>query len=73
MEFSEEQIRNNLKSLRVKKGFTQSDMAEIFGISRAQYSLYEKTPSNIKLGTLLKIIRTLGYKPDEFLNLLLEK
>ncbi len=73
MEISEEQISNNLKSLRVKKGFTQSDMAEIFGISRAQYSLYEKNPYKIKLGTLLKIIRTLGYQPEEFLNNLLDK
>ena len=73
MKISEEQISNNLKSLRVKKGLTQSDMAEIFGISRAQYNFHENNPYKIKLGNLLKMMRTLGYQPEEFLNNLLDK
>ena len=48
-------------------------MAEIFGISRAQYNFYENNPYKIKLGNLLKMMRTLGYQPEEFLNNLLDK
>lgn len=48
-------IRNNIKSLRVKKGLTQEDAAYLMGISRATYNDYETRPENVKIETYNKM------------------
>lgn len=48
-------IKNNIKSLRVKKGLTQEDVAYLMGISRATYNDYETRPENVKIETYNKM------------------
>lgn len=48
-------IRNNIKSLRIKKGLTQEDVAYLMGISRATYNDYETRPENVKIETYNKM------------------
>lgn len=48
-------IKNNIKSLRVKKGLTQEDVAYLMGISRATYNDYETNPLNVKIDTYNKM------------------
>ena len=36
-----DKVASNLKELRQKKGLTQTEMAEILGISTAAWSMYE--------------------------------
>ncbi len=48
-------IRNNIKSLRVKRGLTQEETASLLGISRATYNDYETNPGNVKIETYSKM------------------
>ena len=63
-------INENLKKLRVLKSLTQSDMAEILGISLSSYQKYERdkncvTPS---LDVLLRIADFFGVSVDYLLG-----
>ncbi len=63
-------INENLKKLRVLKSLTQSDMAEILGISLSSYQKYERdkncvTPS---LDVLLQIADFFGVSVDYLLG-----
>ena len=48
-------IKNNIKSLRVKRGLTQEETALLLGISRATYNDYETNPGNVKIETYNKM------------------
>lgn len=50
------QLAKRIKALRIKKGFTQEDFAEMIGIKYKYYQEYEgKKPRDIRLSTLEKI------------------
>ena len=52
-----------LKEMRLKKGYTQKDFAEIVGIKYSTYQDYEqgrRSIDNTDLATLLRICITLG-------------
>ena len=52
-----------LKEMRLKKGYTQKDFAEIVGINFRSYQNYEqgvRSIDNTDLATLLRICITLG-------------
>lgn len=56
-----------LKSLRIKKGLKQKEVAEATGITAATYNRYEKGLSNPKAGNVLKIANFFGVSPEYLL------
>lgn len=58
--------REWLISLRKLKGFTQSEVAEIVGISRAYYTQIETGVRNPTGETALKISKLLGFRMEYF-------
>lgn len=52
-------ISNNLKSYRVKMGYTQENMAELLGITRTTYCDYEVNPSKLNIEKLTNIAQIL--------------
>ncbi|HIQ91497.1 MAG TPA: helix-turn-helix transcriptional regulator [Candidatus Coprosoma intestinipullorum] len=53
-----------IKENRIKKGYTQEQLAELIDISWRQLQRIEKNENNTKISTLKKIIRILNI-PDE--------
>ena len=53
-----------IKENRIKKGYTQEQLAELIDISWRQLQRIEKNENNTKIPTLKKIIRILNI-PDE--------
>lgn len=62
-------ISNLIKSLRVKKGFSQSDVARLMGLARPTYNRKEigKVPFTIEEGKNLAIILESSFE-EIFLN-----
>ncbi len=59
-------VSNNLKSYRVKMGYTQEKMAEILGITRTTYCDYEVNPSKLNVEKLSNIAQVLNCKLSSF-------
>lgn len=49
------ELGKRLKHLRLQKGLTQEQLAEIIGISRSALSMYETDQREPDLGTLIKL------------------
>ena len=63
-------MRNKLIELRVKRGYTQEQMANKLNIARTTYTGYEKGNVAPSLEVALNIKKILNYKNDDiFLNL----
>lgn len=48
-------IKRNIKSLRIRAGLKQKEVAELIGISRQNYCIYEMNPGIIKIDMLIKL------------------
>lgn len=59
-------VSNNLKSYRVKMGYTQEKMAEILGITRTTYCDYEVNPGKLNVEKLSNIAQVLNCKLSSF-------
>lgn len=57
----------NLKQIRIKKGFSQKEIAERLGVSQPSYAQYESGKRKPKLETLSKIADALDITIVEFL------
>jgi transcriptional regulator with XRE-family HTH domain len=63
-----DQLASRLKSLRIKKGFSNYEhFANVSGISRTQYGKYE-VGENLKILTLVKILKTMDITLKEFFS-----
>lgn len=60
------QLQNNFKSLRVRNGLIQEEVAKMLGISRQQYITYENNPNMIKIDILLKLSKIFKCDINEF-------
>lgn len=60
------QLQNNFKSLRVRSGLIQEEVAKMLGISRQQYITYENNPNIIKIDVLLKLSKIFKCDINEF-------
>lgn len=60
------QLQNNFKSLRVRSGLIQEEVAKMLGISRQQYITYENNPNIIKIDILLKLSKIFKCDINEF-------
>lgn len=57
-----------LREARKKSGLTQSQVAELIGINKAQLSYYETATREINLNILEKLANLYGYKIDYFVS-----
>ena len=57
-----------IKENRIKKGYTQEQLAELIDISWRQLQRIEKNENNTKISTLKKIIRILNIPDDDILK-----
>ena len=58
----------NLKEIRLKKGLTQSQLAEAVGVSRVTITKVELGTRNFSIATLLKVSEFLGVSSDNLLK-----
>ena len=58
----------NLKEIRLKKGLTQSQLAEAVGVSRVTITKVELGTRNFSIATLLKVSEFLGVSSDKLLK-----
>ena len=63
-------IGNNLKSLRIRAGLTQKQLAEITGITQGKISTYEKADNlnNVTVGNISRIASAIGVTIDEIIS-----
>ena len=61
---------NNLKSLRIRAGLTQKELAEITGITQGKISSYEQADSlnNVTVGNISRIATAIGVTIDEIIK-----
>lgn len=59
---------NYLKEKRLVKGYSQSQVAEMLGISQQRYSYYELGKRMPGLNFLVQISRILDFEPGEFFD-----
>ena len=66
MENEFKQLGRRVKFLRMKKGISQTDMAEAIGLSQTNLSNMESGRTAVTIQNLFKIRRILGYKMADF-------
>ena len=57
-----------LKEKRLAKGYSQSKVAELLGISQQRYSRYELGQREPGLDFIIEVASVLGFKPGEFFD-----
>ena len=57
-----------LKDKRLAKGYSQSRVAELMGISQQRYSRYELGQREPGLDFIIEVARILDFKPGEFFD-----
>lgn len=66
--FNFDKIGNKLLIIRKKAGMTQSEVAEIAGLSDRTYADIERGSVNMRIETILRICKALNITPDEILT-----
>lgn len=56
---------DKLKELRIKVGFSDSDMAKMLGISKTFYWQIENSKRKLKYSMAIRIAEIFGLKPDD--------
>lgn len=59
-------ITNNMKSYRMRAGYSQDKLADLLGVSRATYCDYEVNPQKVKVETFDKMSRILNCNLVDF-------
>jgi len=57
-----------LKEKRLEKGYSQSKVAELLGITQQRYSRYELGQREPGLDFIVDVARVLSFEPGEFFN-----
>lgn len=70
---TEAEIIGIIRSLRNKKGYTQTQVANKLGIGERMYNKYENGKSQMTLKTLLKVFETLDTDLYQLLEILKNK
>lgn len=66
--FNFDKIGNKLLIIRKKAGMTQSEVAEIAGLSDRTYADIERGSVNMRIETILRICKALNITPDDILT-----
>lgn len=64
-----DKFNENLKTARERKGLSQKDIAEIIGVAKSTYSLYESGNREPNVQTIKKIADILNVSADELLGI----
>lgn len=64
-----ENFNENLKYAREKKNMTQKEVADLIGVAKSTYSLYESGNREPNVQTIKKIADTLNISADDLLGL----
>lgn len=59
---------SNVRALRVEKGWTQEDLADRSGLTSVQISRVERGAREIRLTTLLRLLKALETTPAKLLD-----
>ena len=64
-------MENNLKSLRIRAGLTQKELAEKTGITQGKISTYEQDDNlnNVTVGNMSRIASAIGVTIDEIISM----
>lgn len=57
-----------LKEIRIKKGLTQKDMADILGVNQVSISRFERETRKLDQDQIVKLSLALEVTPDELLG-----
>lgn len=63
----------NIRSLRIDRGYTQKQIGEVLGISQNTYSQYEIGVLNYPVDVIIKLAQFYGVSTDYLLGLTNEK
>ncbi len=63
-----QEIGNKLLAVRKKTGMTQTEVAEVAGLSSRTYADIERGTVNMRVETILRICKALHITPDEVLT-----
>ena len=63
-----EQFGANVRQARLKRGWTQEELAEASGLATVQISRIERGAREIRLTTLLRLIQALEVTPAKLLQ-----
>ena len=66
-------IANNVKALRMKKGYTQEKLAEAAGVSASHLSKVETGQKRMGMQTYLKVLHVLCVTEEEYVSLTVKK
>lgn len=64
-------FRSRLKKVRIIKGLTQEQLADLSGVNIKSIASYEQTPeklSNASVGTVYKLAESLGCNVEDIIN-----
>lgn len=64
-----ENFNDNLKNERLKRSISQKEMAEMIGVAKSTYSLYESGKREPGILTIKKIADVLGVSADDLLGI----
>ena len=68
MEDTLKKLRNLIRTYRLKKGYSQENMAELLGISQSSYTNIESGKNKLTIDKLLEIIQLLDIPHDDFMQ-----
>lgn len=63
-----EQFGHNVRAARQRRGWTQEDLAHATGLATVQVSRIERGRREVRLTTLLRLVRALDVTADELLR-----
>lgn len=64
----EEHFGANVRRLRTARAWTQEDLASASGLAVVQVSRIERGKREVRLTTLLRLVRALEARPEELLD-----
>lgn len=67
-----EQLGNELKSIRIRKGLTLEEAQTLLGINKSVLSVYENNPGCLKISKFLDILSKYNEEPDIFFQRICE-
>jgi transcriptional regulator with XRE-family HTH domain len=59
---------NNVKTLRIEKGYSQEKLAEVADFDRTYISLIERGKRNLSLLNICRFAKALGVKPFQLIE-----
>ena len=68
MESAVERLGQNVRAARLERGWTQEDLAHQTGLTSVQVSRIERGKREIRLTTLLRLMKALEVPPSDLLD-----